>query len=63
MITKQQTSTESMNLVDTEKYMARAGMSIEDLNKLNIIHVSGTKGKVNYQYLLGFLTQKCLLKN
>ncbi|KAH0557213.1 hypothetical protein KQX54_001750 [Cotesia glomerata] len=32
-------------LKDTEKYLKRSGITIEDLKKLSIIHVAGTKGK------------------
>ena len=34
-----------LNLPITRKYFERSGMTMEDLNKLKIIHVSGTKGK------------------
>jgi len=34
-----------LNLPITKKYFERSGMTIEDLNKMKIIHVSGTKGK------------------
>lgn len=33
------------NLDDTIKYLNRSGISLEDLDKLSVIHVSGTKGK------------------
>jgi hypothetical protein len=36
----------SLNLLKTEKYLLRSGISLEDLDKLSVIHVSGTKGKV-----------------
>ncbi|XP_011304528.1 folylpolyglutamate synthase, mitochondrial isoform X2 [Fopius arisanus] len=32
-------------LQDTHKYLARSGLSVEDLDSLSIIHISGTKGK------------------
>lgn len=44
-VVTQQRGTESLNLADTEKYLVRAGMTIKDLEKLKVIHVSGTKGK------------------
>ena len=34
-----------LNLPITRKYLERSGMSLEDLDQLKIIHVSGTKGK------------------
>ncbi|XP_055846172.1 folylpolyglutamate synthase, mitochondrial [Episyrphus balteatus] len=33
------------NLDDTVKYLNRSGISLEQLDKLSVIHVSGTKGK------------------
>lgn len=36
-----QTQLEAMKL-----YLARSGLQVEDLDQLNIIHVTGTKGKV-----------------
>ena len=34
-----------LNLPQTTKYLERSGMTLEDLDKIKIIHVSGTKGK------------------
>lgn len=34
-----------LNLPITRKYLERSGMSMEELDQLKIIHVSGTKGK------------------
>jgi len=34
-----------LNLPITRKYLERSGMTLEDLDQLKIIHVSGTKGK------------------
>ncbi|KAL4219103.1 hypothetical protein ACF0H5_021686 [Mactra antiquata] len=34
-----------LNIPKMEKYAARAGIQLSDMDKLNIIHVSGTKGK------------------
>jgi len=34
-----------LNLPITRKYLERSGMSLDDLDQLKIIHVSGTKGK------------------
>jgi len=34
-----------MNLPTTVKYLERSGMTLEDLDTLKIVHVSGTKGK------------------
>lgn len=34
------------NFEDAQKYWQRTGMTLDDLNKLSVIHVSGTKGKV-----------------
>jgi len=34
-----------LNLPITRKFFERSGMTVEDLNKLKIVHVSGTKGK------------------
>ncbi|XP_008556858.1 folylpolyglutamate synthase, mitochondrial [Microplitis demolitor] len=32
-------------LKETEKYLLRSGLTLEDLKKLSVIHVAGTKGK------------------
>jgi len=34
-----------LNLPQTTKYLERSGMTLDDLDKIKIIHVSGTKGK------------------
>eukprot|EP00092_Neocalanus_flemingeri_P039637 GFUD01043167.1.p1 GENE.GFUD01043167.1~~GFUD01043167.1.p1 ORF type:complete len:537 (+),score=171.68 GFUD01043167.1:268-1878(+) len=34
-----------LNLPQTTKYLERSGMTLDDLDKLKVIHVSGTKGK------------------
>ena len=34
-----------LNLPITRKHLELSGMSLQDLNKLKIVHVSGTKGK------------------
>jgi len=33
------------NLAESRVYLERSGVSLDDLDKLNIVHVSGTKGK------------------
>uniref|UniRef100_T1JI53 Folylpolyglutamate synthase n=1 Tax=Strigamia maritima TaxID=126957 RepID=T1JI53_STRMM len=33
------------NVKQTERYLNKIGIKVEDLDKLNVIHVSGTKGK------------------
>lgn len=39
----------NFNLRDTEKFLIRAGLSLDTLDRLSVIHVAGTKGKViNY---------------
>ncbi|XP_047367215.1 folylpolyglutamate synthase, mitochondrial-like isoform X3 [Vespa velutina] len=35
----------SAKLEDTEKYLIRSGINLEQLNDLSVIHVAGTKGK------------------
>lgn len=45
-VVTQQRSKESFNVIDTEMYLNRAGMTVKDLEKLKVIHISGTKGKV-----------------
>ncbi|KAL2711974.1 hypothetical protein V1478_018209 [Vespula squamosa] len=35
----------STKLEDTEKYLIRSGINLEQLNNLSVIHVAGTKGK------------------
>lgn len=32
---------------DTVKFIERSGISMDQLDQLSVIHVSGTKGKVN----------------
>lgn len=47
-------STEGINLElnqrdkfkDTVKYLEKSGLTLEDLDRLSVIHVTGTKGKV-----------------
>jgi len=34
-----------LNLPTTVKYLERSGMTLEDLDTINVVHVSGTKGK------------------
>jgi len=55
-----------LNLLKTEKYLLRSGISLQDLDKLSVIHVSGTKGKVSvlsvlliaYEYQISFTQEK-----
>ncbi|XP_008824808.1 folylpolyglutamate synthase, mitochondrial [Nannospalax galili] len=42
---KRQRSDPQAQLEAMEMYLARSGLQVEDLNRLNIIHVTGTKGK------------------
>ncbi|XP_021516333.1 folylpolyglutamate synthase, mitochondrial isoform X2 [Meriones unguiculatus] len=42
---KRQRSDPQAQLEAMEMYLARSGLQVEDLNQLNIIHVTGTKGK------------------
>lgn len=35
-----------MKFKDTISYLERSGVSLEDLDRLSVIHVAGTKGKV-----------------
>ncbi|XP_051022393.1 folylpolyglutamate synthase, mitochondrial isoform X2 [Acomys russatus] len=42
---KRQRSDPQAQLEAMETYLARSGLQVEDLNQLNIIHVTGTKGK------------------
>lgn len=37
---------EKKRFLDTWKYLERSGLTAEDLDKLPVIHVAGTKGKV-----------------
>lgn len=41
------TSGQNLKYKDTISYLTKSGISLEDLDKLSVIHVSGTKGKVN----------------
>ena len=34
-----------LNIPITKKFLEASGMSLQDLDKMKIIHVSGTKGK------------------
>ncbi|XP_054995386.1 folylpolyglutamate synthase, mitochondrial isoform X2 [Sorex araneus] len=43
---KQQRGDPQTQLEAMERYLARSGLQVEDLDQLNIIHVTGTKGKV-----------------
>ncbi|GAB1286240.1 Folylpolyglutamate synthase, mitochondrial [Apodemus speciosus] len=42
---KRQRSDPQAQLEAMEMYLVRSGLQVEDLNRLNIIHVTGTKGK------------------
>ncbi|XP_052579962.1 folylpolyglutamate synthase, mitochondrial isoform X2 [Peromyscus californicus insignis] len=42
---KRQRSDPQAQLEAMEVYLSRSGLQVEDLNRLNIIHVTGTKGK------------------
>ncbi|XP_004613363.2 folylpolyglutamate synthase, mitochondrial isoform X1 [Sorex araneus] len=42
---KQQRGDPQTQLEAMERYLARSGLQVEDLDQLNIIHVTGTKGK------------------
>uniref|UniRef100_A0A8C5P171 Folylpolyglutamyl synthetase n=1 Tax=Jaculus jaculus TaxID=51337 RepID=A0A8C5P171_JACJA len=42
---KRQRSDPQAQLEAMEMYLTRSGLQVEDLNRLNIIHVTGTKGK------------------
>jgi folylpolyglutamate synthase len=42
---KRQRSDPQSQLEAMERYLARSGLQVEDLDRLNIIHVTGTKGK------------------
>ena len=44
-IRKERQRSAHLNLPVTRKHLERSGMTIENLNQLKIIHVSGTKGK------------------
>lgn len=36
-----------LHIEDTEKYLKRVGITLDDLDKLSVVHVAGTKGKVH----------------
>ncbi|KAL7287990.1 hypothetical protein TKK_0018044 [Trichogramma kaykai] len=38
-------TTQNTNLQDTKKYLLRSGLSLEQVERLSVIHVAGTKGK------------------
>lgn len=38
-----------LHVKDTEKYLEKVGITLDDLDQLSVIHVAGTKGKVNSQ--------------
>lgn len=40
------------NVQETEKYLQRSGISMKQLDRLSVIHVSGTKGKVSFTPIL-----------
>ncbi|XP_014215141.1 folylpolyglutamate synthase, mitochondrial [Copidosoma floridanum] len=42
---KRNATTPNTTLQDTEKYLIRSGLSLEQLESLSVIHVAGTKGK------------------
>ncbi|XP_015605818.1 folylpolyglutamate synthase, mitochondrial-like isoform X2 [Cephus cinctus] len=42
---KTHNSATNTNLKDTRKYLLRSGITMEELDKLSVIHVAGTKGK------------------
>ncbi|XP_021354961.1 folylpolyglutamate synthase, mitochondrial-like isoform X2 [Mizuhopecten yessoensis] len=44
-IRKERNSLSHLNIPNMVKYAERAGISLDDIDSLNVIHVSGTKGK------------------
>lgn len=40
-------NTECKNVAETERYLNKVGITLDDVDKLSVIHVAGTKGKVN----------------
>ncbi|XP_069121229.1 folylpolyglutamate synthase, mitochondrial-like isoform X3 [Argopecten irradians] len=44
-IRKERDSLANLNIPNMVKYAERAGISLDDIDSLNVIHVSGTKGK------------------
>lgn len=38
-------NSDSENVKETERYLNRVGVTLEDLDRLSVIHVAGTKGK------------------
>lgn len=41
---------QNLKYKETISYLERSGLSLQDLDKLSVIHVSGTKGKVNTEF-------------
>lgn len=33
---------------DAERYLLKSGVTLKELSRLSVIHVSGTKGKVDF---------------
>lgn len=48
--TKSGISSQNLKYKETIMYLEKSGISLEELDKLSVIHVSGTKGKVSYIY-------------
>lgn len=42
---------QNLKYKDTISYLEKSGILLKDLDKLSVIHVSGTKGKVNIQLI------------
>uniref|UniRef100_F1LG17 Folylpolyglutamate synthase n=1 Tax=Ascaris suum TaxID=6253 RepID=F1LG17_ASCSU len=45
MLRKKRGFFQGANLVETAAFMERCNIKLDDVDKLNVIHVSGTKGK------------------
>lgn len=39
-------NTECSHVEETQRYLEKIGVTLDDLDKLSVIHVAGTKGKV-----------------
>lgn len=49
-ITKSTHNIECKNVEETGRYLEKIGVTLDDLDKLSVIHVAGTKGKVDENF-------------
>lgn len=54
-------NTQCTHVEETQNYLGKIGVTLDDLDKLSVIHVAGTKGKVEILFVfdIGELKKIC----